>query len=375
MNLTIYVSWRTWSEARTDLTDILSEKTLLVLDQAFEFAMSRHGNQTRPAGQPYIEHLLEALEVLVRGPGIKDEAMLVASALHDVVEDTPTTIEEVADRFGEQVADLVRWVTKPEASTDLTGKEQKKLYLDSLQEAPEEALAVKLADRVSNVQCLDTHPKPVKQRRYYQETIDYLLPLSERIPWYKEWFQSWRVTFERLEVLSELIDHSNNAERRYQFDPHAYILTYHDLLASWLRCECGCHHDKEQDNEYWQYHRMKFELLVKMFEIPLKEVDRSEFPTKKLPSQLHSALNKLAHLGTHWDGMLAYTFKTGEEEIQQRHEGQINGRMKDLKRAYLEFIEELLLHYCPHLKNTHFPFQTLLDQGLPNEAPDPYDYV
>lgn len=67
---------------------------------AVSFAEEAHGDQKRPAGEPYLEHLLEAVEILVSGAGVRDEDLLVAAVLHDVVEDTDRTAGEVGERFG-----------------------------------------------------------------------------------------------------------------------------------------------------------------------------------------------------------------------------------------------------------------------------------
>ena len=177
---------RRWSDLRPCLG--LPEATLAALDRAVAFAVGRHGDQRRPAGEPYVEHLLETLDVLVHGPGVRDQDVLVAAILHDVVEDTATSDEEVREAFGAGVAGLVAWVTKPEAAGDAA----RLAYLGSLREAPDDAVLLKLADRLSNVQRLDTHPRPGKRASYYAETVAHLLPLASRHPWYEAWYAAWR---------------------------------------------------------------------------------------------------------------------------------------------------------------------------------------
>lgn len=108
----VFDRWRTWDDARAGL----AEHPALDADRigrAAHAAVRRHGDQTRPTGAPYLEHLLEALEVLVRGAGETDPDVLAAVLLHDVVEDTPATVADVEDEFGPRVAELVDWVTKP----------------------------------------------------------------------------------------------------------------------------------------------------------------------------------------------------------------------------------------------------------------------
>lgn len=161
------------------------------LDDAVTFAIHWHGDQRRPAGEPYVEHLKEATAFLAHGAGVTDPALLRAAVLHDVVEDTACTLPEVRDAFGEEVATLVDWVTKGD---------DRAAYLERLRTAPRDALLVKLADRASNVQRLDTHPRPEKQRAYYAETVRSIVPLSVAHPWFADWYGMWQREFAHLAV-------------------------------------------------------------------------------------------------------------------------------------------------------------------------------
>ncbi|WP_290058733.1 HD domain-containing protein [Amycolatopsis solani] len=180
-----------WPAVRAGWADRLPEADLAALDEAVAFAARHHGGQTRPAGEPYLEHLLEATRVLVEAIGSTDVDVLRAAVLHDVVEDTDGTLDEVRARFGDRVATLVGWVTKPEGGARAD-------YLARLRDAPDDALLVKLADRLSNVQRLDTHPRPAKRGAYYEETVRTILPLAARHPWFRDWFETWRTEFRGL---------------------------------------------------------------------------------------------------------------------------------------------------------------------------------
>ncbi|WP_432985983.1 HD domain-containing protein [Dactylosporangium sp. CA-233914] len=179
-----------WPALRERYRDRLDAGTLAALDDAVAFAVARHGDQRRPAGEPYVEHLLEALEVLVEAAGERDADVLRAALLHDVVEDTPTTLEEVRSRFGDRTAELVGWVTK---SGD------RESYLASLRQAPDAALAVKLADRLSNVQRLRTHPRPAKRAAYYRETVATFVPLAAGRGFFEQWYRDWQAEHADLE--------------------------------------------------------------------------------------------------------------------------------------------------------------------------------
>lgn len=198
----LFTSWRSWAEARPGISDADAtayEPMLPVLDTAAAAAARWHGDQLRPTGVPYMEHLLEALEVLVCGARVSDPDVLVATLLHDAVEDTPATLQDVEEAFGPAVAELVDWVTKPGTGDQgrAARRAAKAAYLRRLRSAPRQAVLVKLADRVSNVQRLDQMPAGF-QRSYYAETVTYIEPLAETEPWFAAWFADWRAHFAHL---------------------------------------------------------------------------------------------------------------------------------------------------------------------------------
>jgi (p)ppGpp synthase/HD superfamily hydrolase len=186
----LFTDWHTWQQAEPELRRLLPTATCDAVDGAVTFATRFHGEQQRPTGAPYVEHLLEALEVLVRGAGVSDPDVLCAAVLHDVVEDTPCTIAGVRTAFGDRVADMVGWVTSPEADEGADKKAVKEAYLERLADAPDDAILVKLADRASNVQAL-RNLRPQKQREYYAQTVAYIMPLAASRGWWALWYASW----------------------------------------------------------------------------------------------------------------------------------------------------------------------------------------
>ena len=190
-----FTNWRTWEQARAALAS--QPIDLDALDRAAEAALRWHGEQRRPTGAPYSEHLLEALEVLVRGAGVTTTDVLVTALLHDVVEDTTATLADVQAAFGPEVEELVDWVTKPPVEGKAAKRAAKVAYLRRLRDAPREAILVKLADRVSNIQTLDLMP-PDFQRRYHAETVTYIVPLAAGEPWFAAWFADWQQRFAHL---------------------------------------------------------------------------------------------------------------------------------------------------------------------------------
>lgn len=195
----VFDAWHDWDTAQQQLAVLAPETSTRRLGDAVAFAEEAHGDQRRPAGEPYLEHLLEVLEILVSGAGVRDEDLLVAAVIHDVVEDTGRTAAEVGERFGPRVQEWVGWVTKPDPAAHEDPAEVRNRYLLSLRSAPPEVLQLKLADRYSNVQRLDTHPRVEKQRSYYRETCRHLVPLAAGVPWFETSFAEWRDSYRHLE--------------------------------------------------------------------------------------------------------------------------------------------------------------------------------
>jgi (p)ppGpp synthase/HD superfamily hydrolase len=190
----LFTNWHSWPQAEAGLRDRLPAHTVTTVARAVAFAAGEHGDQRRPGGAPYTEHLLETLEVLVRGAGVTDADLLCAAVLHDVVEDTTCTLAAVAAGFGPRVAELVGWVTIPAPAAGQDKAAVKEAYLRGLRHAPRDAILVKLADRASNVQTL-RNLALARQCAYYAQTIEHVVPLAEGEPWFRYWYASWRAEF------------------------------------------------------------------------------------------------------------------------------------------------------------------------------------
>jgi (p)ppGpp synthase/HD superfamily hydrolase len=187
----LFTNWHSWPEAEAGLRDRLPAHAVRKVSRAVAFAAGQHGDQRRPTGAPYTEHLLETLEVLARGAEVTDPDLLCAAVLHDVVEDTGCTLAEIAAGFGPRVAELVGWVTIPAPAAGQDKAAVKEAYLRGLRHAPRDAILVKLADRASNVQTL-RNLAPARQRAYYAQTIEHIVPLADGEPWFRYWYASWR---------------------------------------------------------------------------------------------------------------------------------------------------------------------------------------
>ncbi len=129
-----------------------------VEERALAFAREAHGsiNQRRKyTGEPYIVHPIAVAEIVRSVP--HTEAMIAAALLHDVVEDTPVTIEDIQAEFGEEIAGLVDWLTDVSRPSD--GNRRKRKHLDLLHtaKAPAAAKTIKLADLIDNTRTISVH--------------------------------------------------------------------------------------------------------------------------------------------------------------------------------------------------------------------------
>ena len=152
------------------------------LNRAYVFAMKAHGVQKRASGDPYFSHPLEVAGILTKYK--LDSASIVTALLHDTIEDTPATLEDIEHHFGKEVARLVNGVTKLtriELQSDHATQAEnfRKLVLAMSEDI--RVLLVKLADRLHNMRTLHHIEEPEKRRRIATETMDIYAPLAERI--------------------------------------------------------------------------------------------------------------------------------------------------------------------------------------------------
>jgi GTP pyrophosphokinase len=152
-----------------------------LLNRAYVYAMVAHGNQKRASGDPFVAHPLEVAAILT---DLRlDSATIVAAVLHDTIEDTGTTLEEINRTFGSEIGSLVDGLTKLK-KLDLVSKRAaqgenfRKLLLAIA--ADLRVLLVKLADRLHNMRTLGFMP-PDKRRRIAEETLEIYAPLAGRM--------------------------------------------------------------------------------------------------------------------------------------------------------------------------------------------------
>lgn len=149
--------------------------------QAYLFASEKHKNQVRKSGDPYIVHLLGVARILSElntGP-----TTIIAGLLHDTIEDTDTTEEEITEKFGKEVCYLVQGVTKVTRlsdyhNVDFEAESHRKIFIAMAKDI--RVIIIKLADRLHNMRTLQFQP-PEKQKKIAKETRDVYAPIAHRL--------------------------------------------------------------------------------------------------------------------------------------------------------------------------------------------------
>jgi len=154
---------------------------LSLIERAYEFSLKHHSGQLRASGEPYVLHPLEVAQVLAE---IRmDSTAIAAGLLHDAVEDTPVTPQEIATSFGEQVAHIVNGVTNIDKiqfanREDRQAENVRKMLLAMVTDV--RVVLIKLADRLHNMRTLEHLPLD-RQESIARETLDIYAPLAHRL--------------------------------------------------------------------------------------------------------------------------------------------------------------------------------------------------
>lgn len=162
-------------------TSYLTRQQLKLITEAHAFSASRHEGQKRHSGDAYITHPLAVAGILADLH--LDYPSIAAALLHDVIEDTPTAKDEIAQKFGAEIASLVDGVSKLEklnfnSRSEMQVESFRKMMLAMVQDI--RVILLKLADRLHNMQTLDSVP-PEKQSRVARETLEIYAPIANRL--------------------------------------------------------------------------------------------------------------------------------------------------------------------------------------------------
>ncbi len=156
--------------ARSHFPEFISMSDLAMFTNAAYFAAQKHRGQTRKGnGDPYINHPLEILNLLANIGNVEDFNVLTAAILHDTIEDTETTKEEITERFGAEVCGMVLELSDDKS---LPKERRKELQIEHAPQLSRGAKLVKLADKISNIRDVMENPPAdwdIQRRREYIE--------------------------------------------------------------------------------------------------------------------------------------------------------------------------------------------------------------
>jgi guanosine-3',5'-bis(diphosphate) 3'-pyrophosphohydrolase len=171
-----------------------------MLNRAYVFSVNAHGTQKRASGDPYFSHPIEVAGILT---DLKlDDETITTAILHDTVEDTVATSDEIERLFGPSVARMVDGVTKlskieAQTESERAAENLRKFLLAMSDDI--RVLLVKLADRLHNMRTLHHIKNPDKRKRIARETMDIYAPLAERIGMYEFMKEMQTLAFRELE--------------------------------------------------------------------------------------------------------------------------------------------------------------------------------
>ncbi|MBI5039171.1 MAG: bifunctional (p)ppGpp synthetase/guanosine-3',5'-bis(diphosphate) 3'-pyrophosphohydrolase, partial [Nitrospirae bacterium] len=177
-----------------------------LIRRTYEFAAKAHEGQVRKSGEPFLKHPLEVAHVLARMK--MDVPSIVVGLLHDTVEDSLTTVEDIAEKFGKEIAELVEGLTKI-SKVEFMSREEKqaenfrKMIISMGKDI--RVILIKLADRLHNMRTLEPLPQD-QQKRIAQETVEIYAPIANRlgIGWMKVELEDLSLQYLEPEIYSDL---------------------------------------------------------------------------------------------------------------------------------------------------------------------------
>jgi GTP pyrophosphokinase len=220
--------------------EILSKEDKVLIRKAFDIAVDAHSDQRRKTGEPYIFHPIAVAKIVAMEIGL-GATSIAAALLHDVVEDTEYTIEDMEQLFGETIARIVSGLTKISRlkkgeDSSIQAENFRKMLLTLNDDV--RVILIKIADRLHNMQTMDAMPIH-KQVKIASETLYIYAPLAHRLGLYniKTELEDLGLKYTEPEVYLDILSKIKDSKE----EQHKYIKTFAETLQSGL------------DNEKFKY--------------------------------------------------------------------------------------------------------------------------
>lgn len=164
------------------LLENFSEKDKKLINEAFELAKEKHGDQKRDEGAPYVIHCIRVARSLMEECGIKTPEVICSTLLHDTIEDTDLKLKEVVLKFGDRVGEIVSALTREKGGETQKNKYQRKFqkFLKILK-ADKEIRTIKACDYLDNMRSWHYVPSGEKISRWFKEAETMYIPLAETV--------------------------------------------------------------------------------------------------------------------------------------------------------------------------------------------------
>jgi GTP pyrophosphokinase len=216
--------------------EILSKDDKVLIRKAFDIAVDAHSKQRRKTGEPYIFHPIAVAKIVAMEIGL-GATSIAAALLHDVVEDTEYTIDDMEQIFGETIARIVNGLTKISRlkkgqDSSIQAENFRKMLLTLNDDV--RVILIKIADRLHNMQTMDAMPA-YKQVKIASETLYIYAPLAHRLGLYniKTELEDLGLKYTEPEVYSDILSKIKNSKE----DQQKYIDTFAETLKSGLNKE------------------------------------------------------------------------------------------------------------------------------------------
>jgi len=211
----------------------LSKEDKVLIRKAFDLALEAHSTQRRKSGEPYIYHPIAVAKIVAYEIGL-GATSIAAALLHDVVEDTPYTVNDMEQIFGKKIAKVVSGLTKisrlnKEQDASIQAENFRKMLLTLHDDV--RVILIKIADRLHNMQTMDSMPNH-KQIKIASETLYIYAPLAHRLGLYniKTELEDLGLKYTEPEVYNDILSKINESKE----DQDAYIKTFSNNIKKTL---------------------------------------------------------------------------------------------------------------------------------------------